>query len=120
MQEQLWQEIIEKVQASETTDTVHYLSHHAVIHRDKQTTKLRMRLQETRACLLNKCLFARPKFNQSIPDILLGFRMYSIALVADVEKAFLMVSVRAEDHDFCGWMTLRNHLQPFRRCVLQG
>ena len=100
MQEQLRQGIIEKVQAGETTDTVHYLSHHAVIRRDKQTTKLRIVYDASardKGLSLNDCLFSGPKFDQSILDILLRFRMYSIALVADVEKAFLMVSVRAED-----------------------
>ena len=102
MQEQLRQGIIEKVQAGETTDTVHYLSHHAVICRDKQTTKLRIVYNASardKGLLLNDCLFSGPKFDLSILNILLRFRTYSIALVAAVEKVFLMVSVHAEDHD---------------------
>jgi len=69
MQEQLRQGIIEKVQAGETTDTVYYLSHHAVIRRDKQTTKLRIVYDASardKGLSLNDCLFSRPKFDQSI------------------------------------------------------
>ena len=44
MQEQLQQGIIEKVDETQqnTGRIVHYLSHHAVIRQDKQTTKLRI------------------------------------------------------------------------------
>ena len=38
-----------------------------------------------------------PKFDQKILDILLRFRTCKIALIADIEKAFLMVSAREED-----------------------
>ena len=40
-----------------------------------------------------------PKFGQNIVDILLRFRMHKVALSADIEKAFLMVSVAEEDRD---------------------
>jgi len=48
---------------------------------------------------LNDCLYAGPKFGQSIMDILLRFRMHRIALAADIEKAFLMVSVATHEKD---------------------
>ena len=32
-------------------------------------------------------------------DILLRYRVYRVAVTADIEKAFLMVSVTAKDHD---------------------
>ena len=35
----------------------------------------------------------------NILDIILRFRMYMIALIGDIEKAFLMVSVAPEDRD---------------------
>ena len=50
-------------------------------------------------CSLNKCLHKGPKFNQKILDILLRFRTYKIALTANIEKAFLMVSVQESDRD---------------------
>ena len=47
---------------------------------------------------LNNCLHVCPKHNQRIFNILLRFRM-KVALVADVEKAFLMIAVEKEDRD---------------------
>ena len=53
MQEQLRQGIVEKVLLCQATDRIHYLPHHAVIRKDKQTTKLRYmtHLHETKVCL---------------------------------------------------------------------
>ena len=104
MQEQLQQGIIEKVDETQknTGRIVHYLPHHAVIWQDKQTTKLRMVYDASApgdGPSLNDCLHSGPKFNQSILDIVLRFHAYKVAIVADVEKAFLMVSVCKEDRD---------------------
>ena len=48
---------------------------------------------------LNDCLYAGPKFGQSIMDILLRFRTHRTVLAADIEKAFLMISVVPHDRD---------------------
>ena len=48
---------------------------------------------------LNECLHTGPKFNQHILDILLRFRHHRVALTADIEKAFLMISVAEHDRD---------------------
>lgn len=37
---------------------------------------------------LNDCLHTGPKFDQSVFDLLLWFRVYN--LIAEIEKAFLM------------------------------
>ncbi len=50
-------------------------------------------------CSLNECLHRGPKFDQKIQDLLLHFRTYPVALAANIEKAFLMVSVCEEDRD---------------------
>ena len=39
---------------------------------------------------LNDCLFAGPILSQNIVDIILRFRLHKIALVGDMEKAFLI------------------------------
>jgi hypothetical protein len=44
-------------------------------------------------------LHTGPKFNQSIFDILLRFRIYKVALIADIEKAFLMILIDKKDRD---------------------
>ena len=104
MQEQLRQGIIEKVDETlqNTGNIVHYIPHHAIIRQDKQTTKLRIVYDASArgsGPSLNDCLHSGPKFDQSILDIVMRFRAYKVAVVADVEKAFLMVSVCEEDRD---------------------
>ena len=85
--EQLRQGIIKKIQPDQTASTLQYLSHHAVIHKDKQTTKLRIVYDASardKGLSLNGCLYSGPKFDQSILDILMRFHTYKIAMAADV------------------------------------
>ena len=102
---QLQQGIVEPVVDSATADIpeVHYLPHHAVIRRDKTTTKLRIVYDASAKTIgpsLNDCLDPGPKFDQKILDILSRFRVHKIAVTADIEKAFLMISVWPQDREF--------------------
>ena len=88
--------------STETPRYTHYLPHHAVIRRDKQTTKVRVVYDASARATgpsLNDCLYAGPKFNQKILEILLRFRSYQVGVVADLEKAFLMIVVEQRDRD---------------------
>jgi len=103
IQEQLNAGIIELVDETDTAfSTIHYLPHHAVVRQDKDTSKVRI-VYDASAHLkgpsLNDCLHTGPKFNQNVLDILLRFRSYRVAWIADIEKAFLMISVSPEDSD---------------------
>ena len=95
--------MIECVSPSDSvSDRVHYLPHHGVVRQDKATSKLRIVYDASARSTgpsLNNCLYTGPKFGQSIFDILLRFRHQKVALVGDIEKAFLMVSVREKDRD---------------------
>ena len=78
------------------------MPHHAVVREDKVTTKLRIIYDASAKASgpsLNDCIYTRPKFNQSILDIILRFLTHRIALVADIEKASLMISVAEPDRD---------------------
>ena len=104
IQDQLSKGVIEAVPPhEETPPTAHYLPHHAVVRRDKSTTKVRVvydaSAKSTNCPSLNDCLLKGPRFNQLIFDLLVRFRSYKIALTADLEKAFLMVSVEEKDCD---------------------
>lgn len=48
---------------------------------------------------LNECLEKGPLLTNHIFKILLGFRKEDIAIIADIEKAFLQVGVKPEDSD---------------------
>ena len=76
MQDQLRQGIIEKVadELPNIEEHVHYLSHHVVIHKDKQTSKLWIVYNASARSggpSLNNCLFSGPKFDQNILDIII-------------------------------------------------
>ena len=96
--------IVETVDSSQPTEVgkVHYLPHHPVIKRDKLTTKVRIVFDgssRAQGPSLNSCLLAGPSLTPKIMDVLIRFRWYQVALAADIEKAFLMVSVAAHKRD---------------------
>ena len=73
-----------------------------MLRSDKATTKLRMVYDaslKTSGPSLNECLYKGPKFHQLILDLLIRFRSYKVTLIADVEKAFLMIAVDEKDRD---------------------
>ncbi|XP_064470007.1 uncharacterized protein LOC135384748 [Ornithodoros turicata] len=82
---------------------IYYMPHHAVIREDRITTKVRIVFDAsshddfTRS--LNDNLDPGPNLNPSILSLLLNFRLHPIALVADVQKAFLQIAIRQEDRD---------------------
>ena len=100
----------------QTTYTT-YVSHHAVIRKDKRTTKLRIVYDASArggGRSLNDCLHAGPKFDQKILNVILRFRTYKIGIIADVEKAFLMVLVCKDDRDALRflWVDDIEHIPP--------
>ena len=104
IQDQLDKGIVEVVAqlTLAVSDQVHYLPHHGVVRQDKATSKLRIVYDASARSTgpsLNDCLYTGPKFGQSILDILLRFRLQQVAFIEDIEKAFLMVSVREGDRD---------------------
>ena len=103
MQEQQKLGIVEAVQPDlEADGRIHYLPHHAVIRNDKTTTKVRIVYDasaRSSGLSLNDSLHVGPKFHQIILDILLRFRLHAVALVGDIEKAFLRIVMEETDRD---------------------
>ena len=112
IQNQMKQGIVELVDPSEEDPKcVHYLPHHAVVRQDKQTTKVRVVYDasvRTTGPSLNDCLHVGPKLHTKIFDILLRFRVHRIAIIADIEKAFLMISVAKKDRDVLRFLWYKN------------
>ncbi len=110
IQDQLRQGVVEPVKEplAETSTKIHDLPHHAVVRRDEQTTKLRkvydLSARFGNAPSLHNCLYTGPSFGQNLFDILPRFKVHKIALVGDIEKAFLMVSVAEEHRDALRFM----------------
>ncbi|XP_035232115.1 uncharacterized protein LOC118203921 [Stegodyphus dumicola] len=49
---------------------------------------------------LNDCLNRGPNLIELIPDIIDRFRLYSVGLSSDIEKAFLQLSIIPEHRDY--------------------
>jgi hypothetical protein len=108
---QLESGVIEVVHELEEGNKIHYLPHRAVVRRNVDTTtRVRVVYDSSaksgkRGVSLNECLHVGPSLNPLLFDVLLRFRMHRVALIADIEKAFLNIEVDPEDRDclsFCG------------------
>ena len=103
VEDQVRKETVELVEPSdEDAEKIHYLPHQAVMRRNKETTKVRVVYNasvRSEGPSLNECLHMGPKFKQRILDILLRFCVHRVVVTADVEKAFLMVSIAKHDRD---------------------
>ena len=82
---------------------MHYMPHHAVVRRERATTKIRI-VYDGSAKLdsepsLNECLEVGPNLIPKLFDILVQFQSNAIALTADIEKAFLMIGIVPADRD---------------------
>ncbi|XP_049270158.1 uncharacterized protein LOC119386031 [Rhipicephalus sanguineus] len=94
----------EKVTTSSTSGHVtYYMPHRAVVRRDRITTKVRVVFDASSSASdspsLNDVLWTGPNLNPSILDLLLKFRSFKIGISADIEKAFLQVSLAEHDRD---------------------
>ena len=86
IKEQLNSGVIEKVAKLEETEKVHYLSHHTVIRRDAETTKLQIvydpfSKEGKNGTSLNDCLHTGPSLIPLLFEIPVLFRENSVALV---------------------------------------
>ena len=121
IQQQIEQGILEPVEfergpVGQTPDQgpIHYLPHHAVTKRDSETTKVRIVYDASARSggpSLNDCLHVGPPFGQKILEILLRFRVHKVAAVADIEKAFLMISINERDRNVLRFIWIKDLTQ---------
>ena len=89
----------------------YYLPHHCVIREDHSTTKLRVVLDgsaKTVGPSLNQCLHKGPSLMPELVRVLMGFRCHLIAVVGDLEKAFLQIEMSDEDRDYLRTLWVSN------------
>ena len=104
IQEQLQHGFIEKVANPQSTKgRVHYIPHHAVL-KDSSTTPLRTVYDcscspNAAQPSLNSCLSTGPDILNDMTAILVCFRCYQYGIAADIEKAFLTISLDEQDRD---------------------
>ena len=121
-QEQEKAGIIENIpKTGESEGIVHYLPHHCVIKKNNETTKLRVvfdaSARDGSNPSLNDCLHSGPSLIVDIFGILLRFRMYEVAITADIEKAFLMVSIAPEDRNALRFLWIDDYKKDFPEIV---
>lgn len=117
---QLQTGVIEQVEDGTSANRVHYIPHHCVIKPDRATTKLRIVYDASSKVnedvpSLNDCLLRGPVFLSDICALLLRFRTFPVALVSDIEKAFLQVGLRQEDRDVTRFLWVKDYSKPLTR-----
>ncbi|CAC5418971.1 unnamed protein product [Mytilus coruscus] len=127
---QLDKGIVEKGAEHSTEVLKHYIPHHAVITPNKTTTKLRILYDASakpnnEVNSLNECLYRGPVLLKNLCGIFLRFRLNQVAIVANIEKAFLQVGLQKSDRDVTRFLWLKNYkdgyasdanLQEYRFC----
>ncbi|XP_026326215.1 uncharacterized protein LOC113234908 [Hyposmocoma kahamanoa] len=78
-----------------------YLPHHAVARQDKSTTKVRMVVDgsctDSNGISLNSELMVGPTLQPELRHLIIRWRCYSIALIADIVKMYRQIKVADED-----------------------
>ena len=117
IQEQLAAGIIENIpnQSSEklNDEDVHYLPHHGVIRKNRETTKLRIVYDGSakspgQQLSLNDCLPTGPNYIPQLADVLARFRWHRMAITADIEKAFLMIGIQENQRNMLRFLWLKD------------
>ncbi|UYV78049.1 hypothetical protein LAZ67_15003308 [Cordylochernes scorpioides] len=93
-----------KIQSDQDNTLEYFLPHRAVVKSGSSTTPVRpvfdASCKPKGGWSLNDCLAKGPNLLELIPDIMLRFQLNKIGVVADIEKAFLQISVAKEDRQF--------------------
>lgn len=90
-----------KVDNTRAMATAYYIPHRAVYRPEKETSKIRIVLdascKTSSGKSLNDVLHCGPNLQSKIFQLLLNFRLFEIAISADIEKMFFSIKV-AHDH----------------------
>ncbi|XP_064473912.1 uncharacterized protein LOC135388341 [Ornithodoros turicata] len=97
------EKVTQEMDQAQNAAHIYYMPHHAVIREDRITTKMRIVFDasshEAGTSSLNDNLNAGPNLNPDIMPLLMNFRLYPVALVSDVQKAFLQIAIHEDDRD---------------------
>ena len=113
IKEQLDAGIIEQAYELENCEKICYLPHQAVVRKDVETTKVRVVYDASSkegkyVTSLNDCLHVGPSLTPLLFEILLRFRENNIAIISDIERAFLNLEVQKEDRECLRFLWVEN------------
>lgn len=95
---------IEEVPEKEKDNPAVYLPHHAVVREDKDTTKTRVvfdgSCKGTNNVSLNDDLLVGPTIQEDLRNLIMRWRLKLVCFVADIQKMYRAVLVKAEDTDY--------------------
>ena len=99
------------------SNRLHYLPHHPVITPLKMTTKIRIVYDASVRVKkgiknLNECLYRRPIILPNMCGVLIRFRMYFIAILAEIEKAFLQIGIQENECDVTRFLWFTDTTKP--------
>ena len=118
IESQLHGGIIEIInERSETENKKHYLPHHPVITPSKSPTKIRIVYDasvkaDQHEKSLNECLYRGPVNLPDMCGVLLRFCTYYIAILSDIEKAFLQVGIQERERDVTKFLWFKDPTRP--------
>ncbi|UYV65055.1 hypothetical protein LAZ67_3002993 [Cordylochernes scorpioides] len=96
--------LIERIEENRPQKKGHYLPHRPVFKAESRTTPLRpvfdASCRSYNGLSLNDYLEKGPNLLEKIPEILIRFREKVIGVLADIRKAFQMITVQLQDQDF--------------------
>ena len=91
------------------------MSRHPIVKPNRSTTKVQIVYDSSASShdnlSLNDCLQVGPNLIPKLPNIMVRFWCHQVALVADIEKAFLMVGITKEDRDMLRFLWLKELLK---------
>ena len=111
IQNQLKMGIVERALDDAIPGEVTYLPHRCVIRDDKETTKIRIVFDasaKSKGPSLNECLYKGPSLNPLLLNILLKFRVPNIGVCADIEAAYLQISIFPGQRDYARFLWFDN------------
>jgi hypothetical protein len=112
--DQLSRGFVERVLDDDNT-MGHYIPHHAV-YKDSMTTPIRIvydcSCREGDGPSLNDCLDTGPCLINDLLQILIRFRLHSIAFTSDIEKAFLNIRLHKDDRMYTKFLWLSDPDDP--------
>ena len=81
----------------------YYMPHHLVVRQDKETTKVRVVYDCSSKMAgnvsLNDCLEVPEPLYADLLAVLINFRVHKVAIIGDIEKAFLQIGMAEKDRD---------------------